>query len=234
MRLLVAQAEPVVGGIGLAGVGQVGLAPGRRRRTGSRASRPRRAAGPSPSSAATGTPRCWPSRSSSADSIAVTAWIVVRRSKVCWPRPPASRSANCLLHLLQQRAGARRSAGRRRAARASSSVWRIFSPPGTSPTPVRPALSVRISRLRVKNGPCAPLRLSSMLSRPATGITRSPVSEGVGEVGAGMRWILERSWARSIRADLPSGGGEQSDAAASAPRRAASSRSASATVPREA
>jgi hypothetical protein len=32
--------------------------------------------------------------------------------------------------------------------RASSSVWRIFSPPGTSPTPVRPALSVRISRLR--------------------------------------------------------------------------------------
>ena len=27
---------------------------------------------------------------------AVTAWIVVRRSKVCCPRPPASRSANCL------------------------------------------------------------------------------------------------------------------------------------------
>ena len=63
--------------------------------------------------------------------------------------------------------------------RASSSVWRIFSPPGTSPTPVWPALSVRISRLRVKNGPCAPLRFSSMLSRPATGITRSSVMTGV-------------------------------------------------------
>jgi hypothetical protein len=34
--------------------------------------------------------------------------------------------------------------------RASSSVRRIFSPPGTSPTPVLPALSVRITRLRVK------------------------------------------------------------------------------------
>src|SRR6185369_11436341 len=56
---------------------------------------------------------------------------------------------------------------------------RIFSPPGTSPTPLRPALSVRISRLRVKNGPCAPLRLSSMLSRPATGTTRSSATRGV-------------------------------------------------------
>ena len=68
-------------------------------------------------------------------------------------------------------------------ARASSSVWRIFSPPGTSPTPVRPALSVRISRLRVKNGPWAPLRFSSMLSRPATGMTRSSVIVGVDEAG---------------------------------------------------
>jgi hypothetical protein len=64
-------------------------------------------------------------------------------------------------------------------AAASSSVWRIFSPPGTSPTPVRPALSVSTSRLRVKNGPCAPLRLSSMLSRPATGMARSAVMMGV-------------------------------------------------------
>jgi hypothetical protein len=62
---------------------------------------------------------------------------------------------------------------------ASCSVWRIFSPPGTSPTPVRPALSVSTSRLRVKKGPCAPLRLSSMLSRPATGIARSAVMTGV-------------------------------------------------------
>src|SRR5512147_713696 len=62
--------------------------------------------------------------------------------------------------------------------RASSRVWRIFSPPGTSPTPVRPALSVMTTRLRVKNGPWAPLRLSSMLSRPATGITRIPATFG--------------------------------------------------------
>ena len=33
--------------------------------------------------------------------------------------------------------------------------------------------------LRVKNGPCAPLRFSSMLSRPATGTTRSSVTVGV-------------------------------------------------------
>ena len=67
--------------------------------------------------------------------------------------------------------------------RASSSVWRILSPPGTSPTPVRPALSVRMTRLRVKNGPCAPLRLSSMLSRPATGMTRISVTTGVPGIG---------------------------------------------------
>src|SRR5471032_1494022 len=62
--------------------------------------------------------------------------------------------------------------------RASSRVWRIRSPPGTSPTPVRPALSVRITILRVKNGPWAPLRLSSMLSWPATGMTCRPVTTG--------------------------------------------------------
>ncbi|GGC54456.1 hypothetical protein GCM10011400_47670 [Paraburkholderia caffeinilytica] len=33
--------------------------------------------------------------------------------------------------------------------------------------------------LRVKNGPCAPLRFISMLSRPATGTTRSSVTIGV-------------------------------------------------------
>ena len=55
---------------------------------------------------------------------------------------------------------------------------RIFSPPGTSPTPVWPALSVRMTRLRVKKGACAPLRLSSMLSRPATGMTRMDVIWG--------------------------------------------------------
>src|SRR5262245_36733346 len=58
-------------------------------------------------------------------------------------------------------------------------VCRIFSPPGTSPTPVCPALSSRITMLRVKNGPCAPLRFRSMLSCPATGITVMPVTVGV-------------------------------------------------------
>src|SRR5690606_37212096 len=55
-------------------------------------------------------------------------------------------------------------------------------PPGTSPRPVCPALSVRITMLRVKYGACAPLRLSSMLSCPATGTTRMPVTTGVAEL----------------------------------------------------
>src|SRR3984957_337259 len=58
------------------------------------------------------------------------------------------------------------------------------APPGTSPTPVLPALSSRITTLRVKNGPCAPLRLSSMLSWPATGTTVIPVITGVFEPDA--------------------------------------------------
>ncbi|SAK93127.1 hypothetical protein AWB82_06678 [Caballeronia glebae] len=33
--------------------------------------------------------------------------------------------------------------------------------------------------LRVKNGPCAPERFMSMLSRPATGTTRNSVTVGV-------------------------------------------------------
>src|SRR3954468_1003631 len=52
------------------------------------------------------------------------------------------------------------------------------SPPGTSPTPVWPAASRRITRLRVKNGACAPLRFRSMLSRPATGMTSISVIAG--------------------------------------------------------
>src|SRR5579859_1319695 len=55
------------------------------------------------------------------------------------------------------------------------------SPPGTSPTPVRPALSFRMTRLRVKKGPCAPLRLSSMESWPATGVTCMSTTVGVAE-----------------------------------------------------
>jgi hypothetical protein len=67
----------------------------------------------------------------------------------------ASRSAKRLRIAAARPAMAQRGA-LDQGARASSSVWRIFSPPGTSPTPVRPALSVRISRLRVKKGACAP------------------------------------------------------------------------------
>jgi hypothetical protein len=63
--------------------------------------------------------------------------------------------------------------------RASSRVRRMGSPPGTSPTPVLPSESVRITRFRVKNGPCAPLRFSNMLSRPAIGITVRSRTTGV-------------------------------------------------------
>ena len=133
---------------------------------------------PSPSSAQTGTSRCWPSRSRKAVSTAVTAWMVVRRSNVCRPRPPASRPAKVVRTSLSTRCQSPTRALSMRG-RASSSVWRMGSPPGTSATPVRPALSVRISRLRVKNGACAPERFSSMLSRPVTGITRTLVIRGV-------------------------------------------------------
>ncbi len=53
------------------------------------------------------------------------------------------------------------------------------SPPGTSPTPVWPALSRTITILRVKYGPWAPDRFISMLSCPATGTTVSSVTTGV-------------------------------------------------------
>src|SRR5215212_5489904 len=52
------------------------------------------------------------------------------------------------------------------------------SPPGTSPMPVWPALSFRMTTLRVNSGPCAPLRLSSMLSSPATGTTSISMTTG--------------------------------------------------------
>ena len=48
--------------------------------------------------------------------------------------------------------------------------------------PVLPLESVKIRMLRVKNGPCAPLRFNNMLSRPATGMTRNWVMVGVGLV----------------------------------------------------
>src|SRR5690348_3231578 len=41
-----------------------------------------------------------------------------------------------------------------------------------------------MTMLRVKNGACAPLRLSSMLSRPATGITSMAVTRGAPDTPA--------------------------------------------------
>src|SRR5689334_9246904 len=72
----------------------------------------------------------------------------------------------------------------------SSNVRLICSPPGTSPTPVRPALSRRMTILRVKNGACAPDRLSSMSSCPATGTTRISVFLGEEEFGRSVIALL--------------------------------------------
>src|SRR6478735_1050596 len=132
---------------------------------------------PSPSRAATGTSRCWPSRSSRADSTAVTACTVVRRSKVWAPRPPESRSANLLPISRRTRLWSPTFAPRTRDSE-SRRVRVIFSPPGTSPSPVRPSESFRTTMLRVKNGPWAPERFSSMQSRPATGWTEKWVTVG--------------------------------------------------------
>src|SRR4051794_20878545 len=119
-------------------------------------------------------------RSSSADSSPVTACTVVRRSKVWAPRPPASRPAYA--------SATSRSSWRNRAiswptnsSAASRTVPAILSPPGTSPRPVLASLSVTMTTLRVKKGPCAPLRLSNMLSCPATGTTST--EEIFGDMG---------------------------------------------------
>ena len=142
---------------------------GRRRKTDSRGLRRWSAAGlhregPQPAVKETGrADRAAPTRSLSAHG----PWCADRRSagRGLRCRDPRNVSAphsewRCM----------RRAVVRRRAGCDSSSTRRIFSPPGTSPTPVCPALSVSKTTLRVKNGACAPLRLSSMLSCPATGI----------------------------------------------------------------
>ena len=76
--------------------------------------------------------------------------------------------------------------------RASSRVWRMRFPPGTSPTPVWPALSLKMTILRVNNGPCAPLKLSSMLSSPATGITNISVTSGAPKIACSALTFLSR------------------------------------------
>ena len=75
-------------------------------------------------------------------------------------------------------------------------------PPASSPPPARgessrrpaprrrpcvPQLSVSNTTLRVKKGACAPLRFSSMLSCPATGITRMAATSGVRRISPGSR-----------------------------------------------
>src|SRR5574338_93768 len=126
----------------------------------------------------------WPRRSRKADSTAVTAWMVVRRSKVCRPRPPASRSAKALRMALRTLLYSPRVLPST-SGRASAMVLRMASPPGTSPRPVWPALSLRMTMLRVNQGPWAPERLSSMLSWPATGMTCRSVT-----VGAPEKWVF--------------------------------------------
>ena len=66
-------------------------------------------------------------------------------------------------------------------------VARIGSPPGTSPRPSRPSESVTMAMLRVKYGPCAPLRLSSIESWPATGTTSTCGDRGVVTAAAALR-----------------------------------------------
>src|SRR5580700_4775758 len=95
-----------------------------------------------------------------------------------------------------------------------SSVWRIPSLPGTSATPVLPALSFSTTTLRLKNGPCAPARFSSMQSRPATGMTSISVTVGVRTMVvlagllmirmscAGIGWDWHRGATRRHAADL--------------------------------
>ncbi len=56
----------------------------------------------------------------------------------------------------------------------------IFSPPGTSPRPVRPSESSSTTTLRVKYGAWAPERFRSIESRPATGYTEKRVTTGWG------------------------------------------------------
>src|SRR3712207_4299965 len=75
------------------------------------------------------------------------------------------------------------------------------SPPGTSPTPVRPALSFSTTRLRVKKGPWAPHRFSSMLSWPATGMTCMSTTVGVSALAApcACSAILSTSLSRALR-----------------------------------
>jgi hypothetical protein len=79
-------------------------------------------------------------------------------------------------------------------------------PPGTSPRPVRPALSVSRMILRVKNGRCAPERFSSMLSWRATGTTRMLVTTGL-SVPEGI-WVMSMAFlfSSTIRDQRPSAG----------------------------
>src|SRR5471030_824272 len=83
---------------------------------------------------------------------------------------------------------------------ASAMALRMGSPPGTSPRPMLPELSVSSTTLRVNQGAWAPLRLSNMLSCPATGMTCTLVMTGVFLLWAGLdalfMMLLERDGGR--------------------------------------
>ena len=144
---------------------------GRRCRTDSRASRPGRAGGLRRAGRRPQRRQCWPSRSSIAASIAVIAWIVVRRSKVCRPRPPASRPPN------------------RRCTSAITPAWLPSRAPLTSGARILQRLADRLAARHFAKPGVAGLigqhhhvageerrmraaRLSSIESCPATGTTR--------------------------------------------------------------
>jgi hypothetical protein len=74
------------------------------------------------------------------------------------------------------------------ASRGFLSVWRIFSPPGTSPTPVRPASSVAMTQVAGEERAVGAARFISIESRPATGITRSDATLGAAERAMADSW----------------------------------------------
>ena len=119
----------------------------------------------------------WPSRSSSAASSAVTAWMVVRRSKVCRPRPPASRSANAVrtaLRILLQVADRLADHERPRVFERLADLLaaRHFADAGVA------GIVGQDDDVAGEKRPMGALRLSSMLSWPATGMTFISVTIG--------------------------------------------------------
>ncbi len=149
-RHLIAQAKPVVVGTGFCAVAQIGLVAVADVEQIAQHLHRLALLAPRPTVRPPARPGAGPAGPAAPDSTAVTAWMVVRKSNVCRPRPPLSRSAKRWRIVSSSACMWAMGWPHHDGAAASSSVARIFSPPGTSPMPVWPALSVRISRLRVK------------------------------------------------------------------------------------